>query len=725
MQEELRRTKDFLLNLIESSARRDRRPPTWKGASCSSTRSPSVSPATPASVANREERGHALSARRGARDHDGPPRGPGTVEWERFTTAGRACSPASASWCRSTSRRRSSTTKAGEVASVGIFSDLRERLKMEETLQKAQRQLELSDSPGCGRRARGRCGARAEPAADLDHGLGGAAPAQGSRGSMVGYSVRTILSESERMAEIVRNLGQLTKYQTKPYVGGHADRRSTTCEPRRGSDDARRSDHCVLLASPLSAGAAFAEEALSAHDIAAKALENNTFSTSNARAEVDLEVSKEGKVIRKRSIITKIKRDQVAVRSFVEFKAPADVAGTKFLSVEPRGETADQFHLSPRVQEGEARRRRAALHELHGHRLLVLRSRRQPRRGCGVEATRRRAARRPGLLRHRRRAEEARRRHLRRTMLWVHKKHMLPMRIDFFGKDKTTVKKRLTVRKLEKLHERCGRVGLRDGDDRKGHRDPAEAGGRRLRDADRGRRYQPARASSADDCGVIGVALDLGIDRLLVDPRRDPRRACCVRRGARGAQAPSTAASPSDDEDVIEIPPPPKETPAICCAGGARVFSRHRGRRRSARAGIDPSGEPARGGHQLRSSGRARRRAGFRRAPGARSGARAKPLGVRGALVLLPRGDLARRRRSRSALHRDAGSARELVLRSLRSPRGALTFNWGASDLIGPCDVLNPLDYRRNFVAALDDLKIPVLAAELVTALGPLTVARG
>lgn len=53
---------------------------------------------------------------------------------------------------------------------------------------------------------------------------------------------------------------------------------------------------------------------------------------------------------------------------------------------------------------------------------------------------------------------------------------------------------------------------------------------------------------------------------------------------------------------------------------------------------------------------------------------------------------------------------------------GALVFNWGSSDLIAPSDILNPLDYRRNFVAAIDDAKIPVLAAELVGHFGPLTV---
>jgi hypothetical protein len=53
---------------------------------------------------------------------------------------------------------------------------------------------------------------------------------------------------------------------------------------------------------------------------------------------------------------------------------------------------------------------------------------------------------------------------------------------------------------------------------------------------------------------------------------------------------------------------------------------------------------------------------------------------------------------------------------------GALLFNWGSSDLVAPCDVLNPYDYRRSFFATSADAKIPVLAAELVTHAGPLTV---
>lgn len=53
---------------------------------------------------------------------------------------------------------------------------------------------------------------------------------------------------------------------------------------------------------------------------------------------------------------------------------------------------------------------------------------------------------------------------------------------------------------------------------------------------------------------------------------------------------------------------------------------------------------------------------------------------------------------------------------------GALIFNWGSSDLVGPADILNPLDYRRNFVAAIEDAKIPVIAAELAGHFGPVTI---
>lgn len=53
---------------------------------------------------------------------------------------------------------------------------------------------------------------------------------------------------------------------------------------------------------------------------------------------------------------------------------------------------------------------------------------------------------------------------------------------------------------------------------------------------------------------------------------------------------------------------------------------------------------------------------------------------------------------------------------------GALIFSWGPSDIIGPNDVLNPVDYRRSILGISEDAKIPVLAAEGGATFGPFTL---
>lgn len=53
---------------------------------------------------------------------------------------------------------------------------------------------------------------------------------------------------------------------------------------------------------------------------------------------------------------------------------------------------------------------------------------------------------------------------------------------------------------------------------------------------------------------------------------------------------------------------------------------------------------------------------------------------------------------------------------------GALVFSWGPSDIIGPNDVLNPVDYRRSILGFAEDAKIPVLAAEGGATFGPFTI---
>ncbi len=106
------------------------------------------------------------------------------------------------------------------VGSVGIFTDIRERLRMEAKLNKAQEEL----------REREKHAAVAELAGAAAHELNQPLT------SIIGYSellvrrleqdsplhnaAEVIITQAERMAEIVRKIGKITKYETKNYVGG-------------------------------------------------------------------------------------------------------------------------------------------------------------------------------------------------------------------------------------------------------------------------------------------------------------------------------------------------------------------------------------------------------------------------------------------------------------------------------------------------------------------------
>jgi PAS domain S-box-containing protein len=106
-----------------------------------------------------------------------------------------------------------------EVATVGIISDLRERLKIEQRLVQAQEKLVVTEKQAL----------IAELAGTTAHELNQPLT------SVMGYSellkkklspedsnyraVDIILREAERMAEIVRKIGRITRYETKAYVG--------------------------------------------------------------------------------------------------------------------------------------------------------------------------------------------------------------------------------------------------------------------------------------------------------------------------------------------------------------------------------------------------------------------------------------------------------------------------------------------------------------------------
>ena len=141
------------------------------------------------------------------------------------------------------------------VGSVGIFTDLREKMRMEQKLQQAQEQLIAQE----------RQAAIAELAGAAAHELNQPLTSVLNyatllkrlldKSSSAWGAAEVIEAEADRMAEIVRKIGKITKYETKSYVGKQkildldksaaplstaplsgADKASALSEPRVGSE---------------------------------------------------------------------------------------------------------------------------------------------------------------------------------------------------------------------------------------------------------------------------------------------------------------------------------------------------------------------------------------------------------------------------------------------------------------------------------------------------------
>lgn len=108
---------------------------------------------------------------------------------------------------------------ANEVATVGIMTDLRDRIHMEQRLIVAQHKLQASEKQAL----------VAEIAAATAHELNQPLTSimayaelllrQSASDARATRAARTILSESERMAAIVKKIGRITRYETVDYVG--------------------------------------------------------------------------------------------------------------------------------------------------------------------------------------------------------------------------------------------------------------------------------------------------------------------------------------------------------------------------------------------------------------------------------------------------------------------------------------------------------------------------
>jgi PAS domain S-box-containing protein len=122
------------------------------------------------------------------------------------------------------------------VGSVGIFADLREKMRMERKLQLAQEQLLEKE----------RQAIIAELAGAAAHELNQPLQSVMSYSELMRRKLETdapllnyldvIYGEAERMAEIVRKIGRITRYETKTYVGSQRifdlDRASAEPETR-------------------------------------------------------------------------------------------------------------------------------------------------------------------------------------------------------------------------------------------------------------------------------------------------------------------------------------------------------------------------------------------------------------------------------------------------------------------------------------------------------------
>jgi len=106
-----------------------------------------------------------------------------------------------------------------EVATVGIFSDLRDRIRIEQKLLQAQQKLQLTEKQALVAELAGAAAHELNQPLTSIIGYAQLVQRQSDPGARHLRGVGVILREAERMADIVKKIGRITKYETTPYVG--------------------------------------------------------------------------------------------------------------------------------------------------------------------------------------------------------------------------------------------------------------------------------------------------------------------------------------------------------------------------------------------------------------------------------------------------------------------------------------------------------------------------
>jgi PAS domain S-box-containing protein len=106
-----------------------------------------------------------------------------------------------------------------EVASVGIFTDLRDRMQLEQKLSDAETRLEESERNAVIVALAGTAAHELNQPLTSVMGYAELLKRKLKESDSAFRPVEIIYREAERMAEIVRKIGKITRYETKTYVG--------------------------------------------------------------------------------------------------------------------------------------------------------------------------------------------------------------------------------------------------------------------------------------------------------------------------------------------------------------------------------------------------------------------------------------------------------------------------------------------------------------------------
>jgi PAS domain S-box-containing protein len=105
------------------------------------------------------------------------------------------------------------------IGSVGVFKDLRARLQIEERLRDAQKDLAEKEQKAFIAELAGATAHELNQPLTTVMGYAGMLEAALTDDARLSRASAAIVRETERMAEIVRKIGKLTKYESKSYVG--------------------------------------------------------------------------------------------------------------------------------------------------------------------------------------------------------------------------------------------------------------------------------------------------------------------------------------------------------------------------------------------------------------------------------------------------------------------------------------------------------------------------